>query len=201
MNQDWRDDPATEKQQEKLRFFGCTFDEGITKGQASDAIDECIKKFPEREKAYQDRPATEQQRSKLRDFGKRPRASLTYGRAKELIEECETHDWQKEVEEIDKEYIIDVGMWCELYPGLTWKRVQDAAKSLDKERPGWRDEKGHIDLMLEKVAQLNPQLLERWREKTEPKPKSARRKAKGNSMSFVILLGIIIWILWKFIFK
>ena len=186
---------------DKLRFFGCTFDDGITKGQASDAIDECIKNFPGREKAYQDRPATEQQRSKLRGFGKRPRGSLTYGRAKELIEECESHDWQKEVEEIEKEYIIDVEDWAEFYPGLTWKRVQDAAKSLDEERPGWRNEKDDRDLMLAKVAQLNPKLAERWKKRAEPKPKSARRKAKGNSMSFVILLGIVIWILWKFISK
>ena len=201
MNHDWRNDPATEKQKEKLHFFGCTWDEGITKGQASDAIDECIKNFPEREKSYQDRPATEQQRSKLRGFGKRPRATLTYGRAKELIEECETSDWEKEIEEIEKEYIIDIGDWAELYPGLTWKRVQDAANLLDKECPGWRNENNHIDLMLGKVAQLNPQLAERWRKKAEPKQRSRRRRAKGGSAGVVVFLIIVIWILWKVISK
>jgi hypothetical protein len=29
-DQDWRNAPATEKQKEKLRAFGCKFDEGIT---------------------------------------------------------------------------------------------------------------------------------------------------------------------------
>jgi hypothetical protein len=38
-----RTEPATEKQKEKLRWFGCTFDEGMTKGQASDALDKCAK--------------------------------------------------------------------------------------------------------------------------------------------------------------
>src|SRR3977135_1764898 len=105
MNHDWRNDPATEKQKEKLRFFGCTWDEGITKGQASDALDECAKRFPEMVTAFLNRLATEQQKSVLRGFGKKPRATLTYGRAKELIEECESHDWLKEGQETQMEYV------------------------------------------------------------------------------------------------
>src|SRR6267154_1021281 len=95
----WRNDPATEKQKEKLRYFGCTWDEGITKGQAHDAIDECVRQFPERDREYYNRPATEDQLAKLRAYlapddeepedyaeGDKP---LTYGQAKELISEFE----------------------------------------------------------------------------------------------------------------
>jgi hypothetical protein len=95
----WRNDPATEKQKEKLRFFGCTWDEGITKGQAHDAIDECVRQFPERDREYYNRPATEDQLAKLRAYlapdGEEPEdyaedgSPLTYGQAKELISECE----------------------------------------------------------------------------------------------------------------
>lgn len=42
----WRNEPATEDQQTRLRFFGCTWDEGITAGQASDALEECARQFP-----------------------------------------------------------------------------------------------------------------------------------------------------------
>ncbi len=50
-----KNDPATESQKEKLRFFGCTWDAGITTGQASDALVECAKQFPDNEAAYQNR--------------------------------------------------------------------------------------------------------------------------------------------------
>jgi len=36
MSEDWRNEPATDEQKDKLRFFGCTWDDGITAGQASD---------------------------------------------------------------------------------------------------------------------------------------------------------------------
>lgn len=61
MNPDWRNEPATEKQKEQLHFFGCTWDEGITAGQASDALEECAKQFPDVEAAYQTRLATPEQ--------------------------------------------------------------------------------------------------------------------------------------------
>ncbi|MGZ4963011.1 MAG: hypothetical protein ACXWDN_02990 [Limisphaerales bacterium] len=103
MNTDWRNDPASEKQKEKLGYFGCTWDEGITKGQASDAIDECIKLFPEIEAAYYNRPATEEQRAKLQAYGvdpdgardeededtDEPTGPLTYGQAKDWLEDLE----------------------------------------------------------------------------------------------------------------
>jgi ankyrin repeat protein len=88
-----RNEPATEKQKEKLRFFGCTWDDGITKGQASDAIDECVRQFPEIDNAYYNRPATENQMTQIRgllaDTPDEIEESYTYGEAKELILDCE----------------------------------------------------------------------------------------------------------------
>ena len=74
--------PATKKQKEKLRWFGCAFDEGITKGQASNTLDKCVREFPEKDRAYYNRPATEEQLTKLRI---KADGALTYGKAKDLI--------------------------------------------------------------------------------------------------------------------
>jgi hypothetical protein len=91
MSDDWRNNPATEKQKGKLRFFGCTWDEGITKGQASDAIDECVRKFPETQQAWLSRPATPEQLEELKSYGDEPEAGLTYGEAKELLHDPDTY--------------------------------------------------------------------------------------------------------------
>ena len=45
MSKDSQNDLATEEQKTKLRCFGCSWDEGITKDQAVAAIDECVKRF------------------------------------------------------------------------------------------------------------------------------------------------------------
>ena len=175
----WRDEPATEKQKDKLRFFGCTWDEGITKGQASDAIDSCVKMFPEKEKEYQNRPATEAQVEEIRAYLKASGetiedyvecgGTLTYQQAKEMIKEWELDEAaaqeSDELEALEKEYIIDVEEWAEIYPGLTWERVQSAAEALDQTNPGWRQESNHRELMLAKVADLNPQLAKDWGQK------------------------------------
>jgi hypothetical protein len=91
MNNDWRNDPATEKQREKLCFFSCTWDEGITKGQASDAIDECVRKFPETQQAWLNRPATSEQLEELKSYGEEAEDGLTYGEAKELLHDPEIY--------------------------------------------------------------------------------------------------------------
>jgi hypothetical protein len=49
MSDDWRNELASEQQKEKLRFFGCTWDDGITTGQAEDALAECGIQFPDAE--------------------------------------------------------------------------------------------------------------------------------------------------------
>lgn len=64
MSDDWRENPATEEQKEKLRFFGCTWNGDITAGQASDALEECRKQFPQVEEAYLRRHAVNEQPSK-----------------------------------------------------------------------------------------------------------------------------------------
>ncbi|MBI3414228.1 MAG: hypothetical protein HY043_02730 [Verrucomicrobia bacterium] len=89
MSAEWGTDPATERQKAKLRFFGCTWDEGITKAQASDALDQCVSQFPEIEAAYQNRPAAEEQLQALEARGKDIPPNLTYRGAKELLESGE----------------------------------------------------------------------------------------------------------------
>lgn len=46
-SESWRSKPLTEKQANRLSYFGCTWDPGVTRGQASDAIAECVKAFPD----------------------------------------------------------------------------------------------------------------------------------------------------------
>ncbi len=61
-----RSELATEKQKEKLRFFGCTWDEGVTAGQADDALEECARQFPNAEVTWQkNQPAREDPKTPL----------------------------------------------------------------------------------------------------------------------------------------
>ena len=208
---DWRNDPATQKQNDKLQFFGCSFDDGLTKGQAHDAIEKCITMFPDKEKAYQGRPATKEQMQDVRAYLKANGETiedyaangkyLTYSEANEIVEDWKLQKEESELEELESEYIIDVGDWAEIYPGLTWNRVQAAAKSLDKTNPDWRKSQNHIDLMLARVAEQNPQLIERWKNKNLPKRKSRGHRTKNSSLSFIILIVIVIWIVWKLVSK
>jgi hypothetical protein len=85
MSDEWRNDPATDRQKEKLHFFGCTWDGGITKGQATDALKQCVQQFPQRESEWQNRPAAADQIEKLREAGVEAPPGLTYGGAKDLL--------------------------------------------------------------------------------------------------------------------
>jgi hypothetical protein len=100
-----RNEPATEKQKEKLRYFGCSWEENITKGQASDALEECARKFPDINRAYYNRPVTDEQLAKLRSFGEDPIGDpddpLTYGQAKDWISQCEIDDHDRVIREMD----------------------------------------------------------------------------------------------------
>jgi uncharacterized tellurite resistance protein B-like protein len=90
MSNEWRNELATEEQKEKLRFFGCTWDDGITAGQASDALEDCARQFPDAEADYQkSQPATEMQKEKLRFFGCTWNGDITVGKASEALGECE----------------------------------------------------------------------------------------------------------------
>ena len=165
-----RTEPATEKQKEKLRWFGCTFGEGVTKGQASNALDKCVKDFPEREWAYYSRPATEEQMTKLRSYyGKNfdeVDGPLNYGNIKELIQLRETEKRQKEelkeMEKLDYDCIIyEFLRWrCDYCPKLTFGRVKKAARALDKINPEWTKTVDCQDLLHQKVTELYPGILE-----------------------------------------
>lgn len=163
-----RTEPATEKQKEKLRWFGCTFDEGMTKGQASDALDKCVRDFPEKESAYYSRPATEEQMAKLRSYyGKNldeVDGPFTYGKVKDLIWERDMEkrhsDRVAEFEKMDYEFtILEFLRWrADHYRHLTYSRVKKAARALDKINPGWSKLGNCQDLLLEKVTGLFPEL-------------------------------------------
>ncbi|MGA3284938.1 MAG: ankyrin repeat domain-containing protein [Verrucomicrobiota bacterium] len=166
-----RSEPATEKQKEKLRYFGCTFNEKITKGQASDALDKCARDFPEVNRAYYNRPATEEQFAYLRPILKaegaepddyaEPDKPLSYGRAKDLIWECEMEKRQKEEAKFEREMLIDFVARTDFWPGLTRGRAKKAAKVLDENQPGWREDKNASHILHNKVAELNPELAAR----------------------------------------
>lgn len=105
-----RSNPPTSKQIDKLRWFGYNTDEITTKGQASDAIDDCVKKYPEKDKAYYNRPPTEEQLEQIRELNEESvridgepaydPETLTYGEAKDIIQQDE---WarRKEAEETE----------------------------------------------------------------------------------------------------
>jgi hypothetical protein len=92
MNDDCRMDPASEMQKDKLFFFGCTWDEGITYGQACDALAECAARFPATEVACRDRPATEAQWATLLSLGIEVvnTKCSTYGQAEQMISDLQT---------------------------------------------------------------------------------------------------------------
>lgn len=162
-----RSEPATEKQKEKLRWFDCAFAEGITKGEASDLIDKCVRDFPEKDRAYNARPATDEQLTALRVKTNR---GLTYRQAKDMISERameRRHDDRlAQIEENRHTLHIHRLVYYrgECCPHLTIGRVTKAAKALDKISPGWMDNKDCEELLLQKVAELNPEWAakERW---------------------------------------
>jgi hypothetical protein len=97
-----RSEPATEKQKVKLHYFDYDVKAGMTKGEASDAIDECMRLHPEKDREYYDRPATEEQMAKLKKFAETDEdmaiglqevaeegSQITYGQAKDWLWQCE----------------------------------------------------------------------------------------------------------------
>lgn len=106
-----RSEPITQKQKAKLLWFGYPVRDGMTKGEASDAIDECIRQNPEREREYYERPATEEQMAQLREAAKADKdlaemfeemdeegSALTYGEAKDLIRDSERDAQRREID-------------------------------------------------------------------------------------------------------
>jgi hypothetical protein len=168
-----RSEPATEKQKVKLRWFGYIFDEKITKGEASDALNKCASDFPDKEWAYYNRPATEEQLPQLKTLLKgrgakpenfaEPGKSLTYGQAKDLISELsmeKRHEDQiAEMEKISYDMTICEPLRWDEHPQLKYSHLKKAAKALDEIQPGWIEESNHQDLLLRKVAELYPGIL------------------------------------------
>ena len=168
-----RSELATEKQKQKLRWFGFAFSGTMTKGEAGDALDKCARDFPETNLAYYNRHATEEQLEQLKPILKRRRAktdtsaSLTYGQAKDLIRERvieNRHD--DRVAEIEaNQYTLHIHRLVyyrgEICPHLTIGRVKKAAKALDKISPGWIENENCEEILLQKVVELNPE----WAEK------------------------------------
>jgi hypothetical protein len=106
-----RSEPITEKQKAKLLWFRYPLRDGMTKGEASDAIDECIRQHPEKEREYYDRPATEEQMAQLRKCAKADKdlaemfeevdeegSTLTYGEAKDLLRDSERDAQRREMD-------------------------------------------------------------------------------------------------------
>jgi hypothetical protein len=169
-----RSEPATEKQKEKLRFYGYALNEEITKGEASDALDKCAREFPEVNHDYYNRPATEEQLARIREINEHPdcgpdepfydfenEGPLTYGAAKDLIQEWGWLRRQKEREDLDRESLIGCVARTDFFPQLTYGRVEKAAKCLDQINPEWMEGKDRHNVLLRKVAELNPELAEK----------------------------------------
>lgn len=106
-----RSEPITEKQKSKLRWFDYPVRDGMTKGEASDAIDQCVRQNPEKEREYYERPATKEQIDQLRDYAKTDEdlaamfeemeleeSSLTYREAKDLILDSERGAQRREID-------------------------------------------------------------------------------------------------------
>lgn len=139
-----RSEPATEKQKEKLLWFGCALDEGMTKGQASDAIDQCVRDYPEKERTYYSRPATKEQLAKIREINKKSNRDdelfydfendgpLTYGAAKDLIQEWGWAQRRKEREEFDAYSKSDEARIDEAYVRINQYRDTASKKRVAK---------------------------------------------------------------------
>lgn len=159
-----RSEPASEKQKEKLRWFGLPVHDRTTKGEASDALDKCVRDYPEKEQAYNKRPATTEQMAKIRDhFSESPEDAegpFTYREAKDLIWHSEMQERITEREEEHRDNIISLVARTDFFPSLTVGRVKNAARALDGSNPGWVDDKDNYNLLLKKVAELNPDLAE-----------------------------------------
>ncbi len=170
-----RSELATEKQKVKLRWFGHPFDEKISKGEACDALNQCARDFPEKDRAYYNRAATAEQLAKLREINHHPDCRpgqpfydfdhggpLSYGKGKDLIQEWEWLRRQKEreteKEELDFEFtILEFLRWRgEINPHLTYPRVKNAAIALDQSSPGWINDDDCQNLLLQKVTELYP---------------------------------------------
>jgi hypothetical protein len=128
VNHDWRNDLATAEQIEKLRFFGCTWDEGVTAGQAHDALEECAGQFPDAEAAWQkNQPATEKQKDKLRFFGCTWNGEITMGKASDALVEC-----AKEFPDKEADWQFQKKKWSKIAGSFPDTALQQADEALSR---------------------------------------------------------------------
>jgi hypothetical protein len=98
MMETWRFKAATAAQTEKLRYFGYACAPDLTRGDASDLIDQCVVRSPELEQAWQDAPASDRQLQELKKLGCIDEAELTHSEAKDLIDDLKLDALENETE-------------------------------------------------------------------------------------------------------
>jgi len=151
MNADWRENPATEQQKEKLRFFECAWEGEITAGQASDALEQCAKEYPDAEAAFNGLPATENQKLKLRFFGCTWDGDISASQARDALAECARQfpdaeaSWQnsRHATEEQKDKLRFFG--CTWTGEITAEQASNALMECAKQFPGkemaWQKQK------------------------------------------------------------
>lgn len=186
VSENWQNDPATDNQKEKLRFFGCTWEGNITKGQASAAIGDCVQQFPDKEQQWQKRPSTAKQKKLLREMGEETSPDMSYSEAKDLLQDMEEvvseeEEKKQEMEERIDDCLIDLYN-AEYKPRVSRKRIKAAIQHLDKNKPGWR-------LSADLISTLE----------TLKPPSKRRRSPQGQGCFGVLAICIVlVWVVVKF---
>jgi len=151
--QKWWNDPASERQLAKLRYFEIRFpQEGLTKKQASDLIEFFIEIDPENEQQYQNQPATPEQKRAICELGGND-SNLTHQQAQELLKEWTAYDTGLDI----LNDIVNDEDWLRLHGYQRILRVQliEMRKILDDKHPDWEVETP------EKIARWCPNFFQR----------------------------------------
>jgi hypothetical protein len=224
----WEDDPVTEKQLAKLRFFDLPFPSAnLTKGVASRFIQFFVEVDPERQAAYQKLPAEEEKLTQLRELVKKlpseeranypfP-AGLTKGEVVKAMYEIEGRLDGIEYEKMeleakkDEEYrelmFIDNHYNQEEirkdfgYKKLTQKHLKLLREYLAKHDPGWSPKSRYDTAGI--VLKLFPE-LKKAEKKAEKTFASYERKdvpkGKGRILILVAVIGILLYALKETLF-
>jgi hypothetical protein len=209
----WEDDPVTEKQLAKLRFFDLPFPQtNLTKGEASRLISFFVQVDPERETQYQKLPAEEEKLTKLRELIKKlpseERADyLTAGLTKgEVAEAMDAIEGRLEGIEYEKDEEFRELMFIEHhfnqeeiredfgYQKLTQKHLEFLREYLPTHEPGWSS-KGYHETA-EIVLKLFPELKKAGK---IPARKHAQNR-KGRILILIPLIGILLYALKETLF-
>lgn len=110
MAKDWKLDPATKRQKEKLRFFKIKFTKDLTKGEASKLLDQI--NDPDREEKYQEWRDRKDEQEEAREF-----------------EQMRIEDFQEDWDWLELEKLRKP----------TKKVAKEILGKLDSNYPGWED--------------------------------------------------------------